>query len=101
MTEIPVYRTCRPPHLREQIKALVKNQPIDYVTFTSASTAENFYQSMTNGHLLNTKVISIGPTTSEAIKALGGSVDREARRATICGLVEAIEKEERCALPSN
>ena len=101
VTEIPVYRTCRPPHLREQIKALVKNQPIDYVTFTSASTAENFYQSMTNGHLLNTKVISIGPTTSEAIKALGGSVDREARRATICGLVEAIEKEERCALPSN
>ena len=62
--------------------------------FPSAATATHFFQSLANGKHVNAKVISIGPATSKAIRALGQKVDREARVSTIEGLVEAVVDEE-------
>jgi uroporphyrinogen III methyltransferase / synthase len=63
----------------------------DMITFTSSSTVENFMglglpwpESM--------RVASIGPVTSQTARDLGLTVDLEARRHDIPGLVEAIQK---------
>ena len=60
----------------------------DIVTFTSASTVDNFFAKVTktNGALL----ASIGPTTSEAIRKRGLKVDIEAPAASIDSLRDAI-----------
>jgi len=60
----------------------------DMVTFTSASTVDNFFAKVTqtNGALL----ASIGPTTSEAIRKRGLKVDIEAAAASIDSLRDAI-----------
>jgi uroporphyrinogen III methyltransferase / synthase len=61
----------------------------DLVTFTSSSTAENF---MKLGIPLpaSCKTASIGPVTSKTMKELGLTVDVEAKRYDIPGLVQAI-----------
>jgi uroporphyrinogen III methyltransferase / synthase len=94
VTEVPVYQTQKPQHLSEDVQELVKNQSVDYITFTSASTAMNFYESFNGGERLRSKVISIGPVTSEAIRSSGGAISREAREATVKGLVRAILDEQ-------
>jgi uroporphyrinogen III methyltransferase / synthase len=64
------------------------DEPYDVVTFTSASTVENFFAGVkdTNGALL----ASIGPVTSEAIARHGRQPDVEAASASIDALVSAI-----------
>jgi uroporphyrinogen III methyltransferase/synthase len=61
---------------------------IDVVTFTSASTVDNFFATRANvdGALL----ASIGPITSDAIRKHGRNVDIEAGRATVGELCEAV-----------
>ncbi len=63
----------------------------DMITFTSSSTVENF---MALGLPWPTgmKVASIGPVTSETARELGLTVEVEARRHDIPGLVDAIRK---------
>lgn len=89
--EVVVYETKKPPHLKTQLIQLFKKERIDCVTFTSASTAANFYESLPKEKRLMVKAISIGPVTSRAIRAAGGRVAREAREATVKGLVRAIQ----------
>lgn len=68
-----------------------REEGADLITFTSASTAENF-------HALglpwpeDLQTASIGPVTSKAMKSLGLKVDMEAARHDIPGLVETIVK---------
>ena len=62
----------------------------DFITFTSSSTVRNFMAASENGIPDGAKVISIGPITSEAIRQAGLSVDVEADRHDIGGLVDAL-----------
>jgi len=68
----------------------------DWITFTSASTVEHFHARFNLPSLLNkfthTKLASIGPETSKAIRALGLEPAVEARQHTIDGLVLALLK---------
>src|SRR5262249_42858868 len=60
---------------------------IDVVTFTSASTVDNFFAAANiNGALL----ASIGPTTSEAIRKHGRQPDVEAANASVQALHDAV-----------
>ncbi len=59
----------------------------DIVTFTSASTVENFFARMTPGRAV---LASIGPTTSEAIRRHGREPDIEAKSATVQALHDAV-----------
>ncbi len=93
VTEIPVYKTKKPKHLSQKVAELMGEYAIDYATFTSSSTAENFFNSLRNGHRLNAKIISIGPVTSKTIRQCGFSVTREAKVSTIPGLVDAVLEE--------
>jgi uroporphyrinogen III methyltransferase/synthase len=61
----------------------------DIVTFTSASTAENFH-ALALPEKTSTVFASIGPVTSRAMRDLGMHVDVEARQHDIPGLVKAI-----------
>jgi len=64
------------------------DDPFDIVTFTSASTVDNFFAKVgeTNGAIL----ASIGPVTSEAIAKRGKRADIEASAATVEALRDAI-----------
>ena len=89
--EAIAYRTV---HETEDVSGGLRryvDEGADIVTFTSASSAENF-------HALNLPVppgvclASIGPITSKAMLDLGLSVDIEAKAHDIPGLVAAIVK---------
>ena len=73
----------------------MKTGSIDYITFTSSSTAEHFFKSLSNGRKLNARIISIGPMTSEAVQKMGAKVNRQARVHTIPGLVQAVLEEDK------
>jgi uroporphyrinogen III methyltransferase / synthase len=61
---------------------------IDVVTFTSASTVDNFFAS--GGNANGAILASIGPITSDAIRKHGRAVDVEAAAATIAALHDAV-----------
>lgn len=74
-------------------------QGCDYITFTSSSTVSFFSdcaRSTESGLKAalpprsSTRVISIGPVTSETIRQVGLEVDVEAQRHDIDGLIEAL-----------
>ena len=62
----------------------------DWITFTSSSTVTNFMEAAGREALAEIRIASIGPITSEAIRAQDLSVDVEASPHTIPGLVQAI-----------
>jgi uroporphyrinogen III methyltransferase / synthase len=63
----------------------------DLITFTSSSTVENFLD-LRLGWPAGMKVASIGPITSATARDRGLTVDVEAKRHDIGGLVDAIRK---------
>jgi uroporphyrinogen III methyltransferase / synthase len=71
-------------------EALERARDADFVTFTSSSTVRNFLAASPNGIPEGAKVVSIGPVTSEAAREAGLTVDVEAERHDIDGLVEAL-----------
>jgi uroporphyrinogen III methyltransferase / synthase len=71
-------------------EALERARDADFITFTSSSTVRNFMEASPNGIPEGAKVVSIGPITSEAAREAGLTVDAEAERHDIGGLVEAL-----------
>jgi uroporphyrinogen III methyltransferase / synthase len=70
--------------------ALERSRDADFITFTSSSTVRNFVEAAGNGVPKGARVVSIGPVTSEAAREAGLTVDVEAERHDINGLVEAL-----------
>ena len=70
----------------------------DYLTFTSSSTVRFFLDSAEPGP--HTRIISIGPVTSEALRERGLAPDAEAARPDIDGLLEAIVSDHRSRGPA-
>jgi uroporphyrinogen III methyltransferase / synthase len=62
----------------------------DYVTFTSSSTVRFFMSSAGERLSSRTRLLSIGPVTSAALRERGLEPDVEASRHDIDGLVEAL-----------
>ena len=65
-------------------------QSADYVTFTSSSTVANLTDALGDRFPSDARVVSIGPVTSEAARDAGLSVDVEAERHDIDGLLTAL-----------
>ena len=77
--------------LRPYIIDMLKNDQIDIITFTSSSTVESFFSQISSDELgVNTKIASIGPQTSIAIKRHNKIPDIEASEFTSAGLAKAI-----------
>ncbi len=89
---VTVYETKMPQTKKDEIIEMLKNNEIDYITFTSSSTVKNFIEMIEgNTNLLkNAKLVSIGPITSDTIKSYGLTPTIEAKKYTIEGLKEAI-----------
>jgi uroporphyrinogen III methyltransferase/synthase len=84
---IEIYDTVIPDNISAE--ALSDIASADIITFTSSSTAKNFFKI---GKDTTAKLACIGPVTADALKSLGHSPDIVASEYTIEGLVEAIEK---------
>ena len=67
---------------------------IDWLTFASPSSVNGFFKQIPVDLInsANVKVASIGPVTSESLKALGVRVDITAAEHTLDGLIDAIEQ---------
>ena len=63
----------------------------DYITFTSSSTVRYFLESASVEAA--TRVVSIGPVTSETLRERGIEVHVEAERHDIDGLLDALERD--------
>jgi uroporphyrinogen III methyltransferase/synthase len=93
---LPVYRN-EPTDLSEEPEAQTfREKGADAITFTSASTVENFVAQSGQLQLAKgaqrPKAISMGPVTSAAMKEKGVPIDAEAREQTLDALVEAVVK---------
>ena len=88
VTSLTVYKTLQENSLTPDILSMIENNEIDWVTFTSSSTARNFFN-MYKGDK-NFKIASIGPVTTETVKEYGYCVDIQAQEYTIPGLVESL-----------
>ncbi|HEX3068085.1 MAG TPA: uroporphyrinogen-III C-methyltransferase [Thermoanaerobaculia bacterium] len=63
---------------------------IDAVTFTSASTVDNFFAAIGGQSLDGALLVSIGPMTSEAIRKHGRDASVEAANASVQALHDAV-----------
>jgi uroporphyrinogen III methyltransferase/synthase len=62
----------------------------DYVTFTSSSTVRNLVEALGDRFPGRARIVSIGPITSKAARSAGLTVDVEAERHDIDGLLAAL-----------
>ena len=84
---VALYETVREQPGAEEIEAA---QSADYLTFTSSSTVTNLSEALGDRFPSNARIVSIGPITSETIRARGLEVDVEAERHDVDGLLEAL-----------
>jgi uroporphyrinogen III methyltransferase/synthase len=86
-TFVPVYRNI-PVGDDGALARILDEGPLDWVTFTSSTTARNFF-SLWKGERAF-KIASIGPITSQTVREAGHEPDIEAADHTVDGLVEAL-----------
>jgi uroporphyrinogen III methyltransferase / synthase len=84
---VALYETVREQPGEEEIEAA---QGADYLTFTSSSTVTNLAEALGNRFPDGARIVSIGPITSETVRAAGLQVDVEAERHDVDGLLEAL-----------
>ena len=93
VTKIPIYQTVIPAALRRGLAGLL-TAPFDYVTVTSASCADHLFRALQATRqpqrFARWRFASIGPVTSQAVRAHGGRVVVEAASSTVDGLIEAL-----------
>jgi uroporphyrinogen III methyltransferase/synthase len=84
---LELYETVLEPLSEPELQAV---SGAGYVTFTSSSTVSNFFASAADRLRAGTRLVSIGPVTSETLREHGREPDVEAQRHDIDGLVDAL-----------
>ena len=87
---LPLYETVPEPLSQTDLEEV---QRADYVTFTSSSTVRFFLSSAERRLSSRTRLISIGPVTSDALRERGLAPHVEASRHDIEGLVDALVRD--------
>lgn len=88
---VEAYQTRPVEALPEALLEALSEGRVGWLTFTSGSTARNFFAMLPDASLAaGAKIASIGPMTSQAIVKAGRQVDVEATEHNIAGLVAAI-----------
>ena len=93
VSEVSIYRTvaARPPE--DTVERLAMGG-VDFVTFTSASTATNLAIALGRRRFVELSerscFASIGPVTSARLRELGATIGVEAQQSNIAGLIRAI-----------
>ncbi len=94
--ELKIYETLLGEGVesKEEIKGLLRNKGIDYITFTSSSTVKNLVKILGDTKVLqDVKLVSIGPITSKTIADFGLKVYKQAKNYDIGGLVEVLKED--------
>jgi len=84
---VSLYETVRE---QPDAGAIEAAQGADYVTFTSSSTVTNLTAALGDRFPAGARIVSIGPVTSDTARAAGLTVDVEAERHDVEGLLEAL-----------
>lgn len=94
--DVEAYRTVADEGSKAEILASLEKDQVDWITFSSSSTVQNFFAQVDQRLLTGKKVrlASIGPLTSAAIRDLGLNVDVEAEEYTFEGLIGALCRNE-------
>ncbi|MBV9083301.1 MAG: uroporphyrinogen-III synthase [Acidobacteriaceae bacterium] len=87
---VEAYRNTMPAGAAAQAARVFRDPFPDWTLFASPSTVDNLVKLIGTEPLRKTKVASIGPVTSAAVKGHGLNVDAEARPHTSAGLVGAL-----------
>ncbi|MFZ0089856.1 MAG: uroporphyrinogen-III C-methyltransferase [Solirubrobacteraceae bacterium] len=95
---VALYETVAEPLTDAQRDAVAG---ADYVTFTSSSTVRFFLDAIGDGLSASTRLVSIGPVTSETLRERGREPDIEAGRHDIDGLVQALVDDAAAAVASH
>src|SRR5215470_3571545 len=85
------YRTVAETRDTSGARRLLAQEGADLITFTSSSTVENFL-ALGLRWPKGMRIASIGPITSKTVRDQGLTVDVEARRHNINGLVQAVSE---------
>jgi uroporphyrinogen III methyltransferase/synthase len=91
--DVPIYQTRSVADLPEPLLNALAGGGVNWITFTSSSTARNFAILVGDDYrtkLANVKLASIGPITSATIRELGLTPTIEAQTFNIDGLVKAL-----------
>jgi uroporphyrinogen-III synthase len=88
---VEAYRTEMPEETVAQARDLLASEAAPHwVTVASPSAVDNLVAALGRERLAQVKIASIGPATSEAVRARGLVVAAEAQEHTVVGLVKAI-----------
>jgi uroporphyrinogen III methyltransferase/synthase len=89
VVDLALYETIAEP-LAE--RTLAQAREADYITFTSSSTVRFFLEAAggRDGLAARSRVVSIGPVTSEALREHGLPPDVEAERHDVGGVLDAL-----------
>lgn len=92
---VDAYRTVIPEESAGLVRGIFVNAPMpDAVTFTSSSTATNFFRLLEEAELCSVppevRALSIGPITSATLRELGWEPAAEAEQHDVDGLVQAV-----------
>jgi uroporphyrinogen III methyltransferase/synthase len=91
---VTAYQNVKPVENVDRIKKLLLENKLSVITFTSSSTVKHFLELLDSKELRSclkkTKIASIGPITSQALKAAGYQVDIQPQEHTVAALAEAI-----------
>ena len=92
VTEVAAYRTRPVDALPDDALAALRGHTVDWITFTSSSTARNLVTLLGDeaGLLADVGRASIGPITGATLAELGYPATAEAEAADVGSLVEAI-----------
>lgn len=92
--ELPAYHTLPARELDADALSAIESGELDWITFTSSSTASNLHRMLGNDAFVNLsqicRIASIGPITSNTLQTLGLEPSVQADPHTIEGLVQAI-----------
>jgi len=80
---------------KKDVKDKIYGIDIDFITFTSSSTVDNFFKYLSPTKIKsqkNTKFVSIGPITAKRLKAYGIKADLICKKFTIDNLLSEIVK---------
>ena len=94
--DLPIYRTLKPQSLPEEVLTALREMEREgggWLTFTSASTATNFYDLLPadlRPAAAKCRILSIGPITTAALQKLGCNPTLEAAQHDIPGMVATL-----------
>jgi uroporphyrinogen III methyltransferase/synthase len=87
---VRAYRTVSDGAGAEGLRAALESGAVDAVTFASASAVRGFIDAVGEQLARRAPAVSIGPVTSEAVRAAGISLAAESSEATIPALVTTV-----------